>query len=486
MTTQKSGAQISTKAFIQSVVILLILMILAGILTKIIPAGTFDVIQENDISIIDPNSFRYVDSPDYPIWRWFTAPIEALWGPDALIIIVIIIFIILVSGAFAVMEKANIIHFGLGNLIKRFGGNKYILLLVISFFFMVLGAFFGILEEIIPLTPIMVGLAYSLGWDALVGLGMSVLAANMGFSAAITNPFTIGVAQSMAGLPAFSGAWFRLPFFIITYVIFAFFVVKYAKKIDKNPKNSLLFGEDDAEKAKYQDFSIEELNKNDPKMKKAVIFFSVFLILILLLLFIGELIPFISDAGITMPLVGLLFFIGGLGAGLLTSTPNKEIWKALGQGIVGFLPGILLILMAGAIKVIISNGGVIDTILYQLTSVISNAQPTFAAFIIYVMTLIMEFFIGSAGAKAVLMMPIVLPIADIVGVTRQIAVTAYCFGDGFSNMIYPTNPALLICLGLGSVSYGKWIRWTAKIWLPIILLSLLFLWIGTAINLGPF
>lgn len=486
MQQEKSGAQISTKAFIQSVLILFVLMMLAGILTKIIPAGSFEFIEENNVSVIDPNSFHYTESSNYPIWRWFTAPIETLWGPDSLIIIVIIIFIVLVSGAFAVMEKAGIIHFGLRNLIKKFSGNKYTLLLVISFFFMVLGAFFGILEEIIPLTPLMVGLAYSLGWDALVGLGMSVLAANMGFSAAITNPFTIGVAQSIAGLPAFSGAWFRIPFFILTYAIFAFFIVKYAKKVDKDPENSLLFGQDNEEKQKYQNFSMDSIKSEDPKMKRAVTFFSVFLILIVLLLLTGEFIPFIADAGITMPLVGLLFFIGGLGAGLLTSTPNKEIWKAIGEGILGFLPGILLILMAGSIKVIITNGGVMDTILYQLTNSISNTQPTVASILIYVLTLVMELFIGSAGAKAILLMPIVLPIADIVGVTRQIAVTAYCFGDGFSNMIYPTNPALLICLGLGGVSYAKWIKWTTKIWIPIIILSLIFLWIGSSIHLGPF
>lgn len=486
MTTQKSGAQISTKAFVQSVLILLVLMIVAGVLTKVIPSGAFDYIEEGGITVIDPVSFHYTDTPNYPIWRWFTAPFETLWGPDALIIIVIIVFIVLVSGAFAVMDKANIINMGLANLIQKFGGNKYTLLLVISFFFMCLGAFFGILEEIIPLIPIMVALSYSLGWDALVGLGMSVLAANMGFSAAITNPFTIGVAQSMAGLPAFSGAWFRLPFFVLTFAIFGIFITKYAKKIDKNTKLSLTYVNDAEERKKYQDFSVDELKKNDPKMKRAVIFFSAFLVLILILLTTGEFIPFIAESGIMMPLVGLLFFVGGLGAGLLTSTPKKDLWKALGEGILGFLPGILLILMAGAIKIIITNGGVIDTILFKLTSSLDGTQPTFAAMVIYVLTLIMEFFIGSAGAKAVLLMPIVLPIADIVGVTRQIAVTAYCFGDGFSNMIYPTNPALLICLGLGGISYGKWFRWTAKIWLPIIALSILFLWLGTLINLGPF
>ena len=152
-----------------------------------------------------PIPTRSCPSPDYPIWRWFTAPIEVLWGPDNLVVITIIVFILLVSGAFAVLDKSGILQNALAGIVKRFGKRKYLLLLVISFFFMLLGAFLGLFEEIVPLVPLMIALSYSLGWDALVGLGMSILATNMGFSAAITNPFTIGVAQKLAGLPLFSG-----------------------------------------------------------------------------------------------------------------------------------------------------------------------------------------------------------------------------------------------------------------------------------------
>ena len=195
---QKSGAQISQKAFIQSVLILLALMIVSGILTLVIPAGEYQRIEVDGRETIVPDSFTFTARPDYPIWRWFIAPLEVLTGPDSLLIIVLTVFLLMVGVAFAVMDRSGILKSALGRIVKRFENQKYTLLLMITFFFMTLGAFFGIFEEVVPLVPLMIALAYALGWDTLTGLGMSILATNMGFSAAITNPFTIGIAQGLA------------------------------------------------------------------------------------------------------------------------------------------------------------------------------------------------------------------------------------------------------------------------------------------------
>ena len=207
----KAGAQISRKAFIQSFVILFVLMIVAGILTLVVPGGSFSRIQQAGRESIVPGSYLPGVKPDYPIWRWFIAPIEVLGGPDGLSIITIIIFILLVGGSFAVLDKCGILNAVISKIVKTFGGRKYLLLIIVSFFFMFIGAFFGIFEEVVPLIPLMIALAIYMGWDTMVGLGMSILATNMGFSAALTNPFTIGVAQKLAGLPLFSGFLFRIP-----------------------------------------------------------------------------------------------------------------------------------------------------------------------------------------------------------------------------------------------------------------------------------
>ncbi len=482
--TERSGAQISKKAFIQSVIILLVIMLVAGVLTRVVPAGTYERITDAGRELIKPDSFQHTPKPHYPIWRWLTAPVEVLWGPDSLLVIVICLFILMVGGAFAVLDKSGILKAGLGRIVARFGGRKYTLLLLISFFFMALGAFFGIFEEVVPLVPLVLSLSYYLGWDALVGLGMSILATNLGFSAAITNPFTIGVAQELAGLPLFSGSWFRIPIFIAIYAAFAVFLTRYAKKVERNPEASLVYDETRVNQEKFKPLDLSQQGEIKPAMRIAIIWFFVFVIMIVATLLGAPFISFLTDYA--LPLVGLLFLIGGVGAGLIASTDKKAVWKALGEGMSGIAPGILLILMAMSIKHIVVSGGIMDTILYQASRLFQGANPFISTVLIYLLALLIEFFVASGSAKAFLMMPILLPLADLVGVTRQITVTAYCFGDGFSNMIYPTNPVLLIVLGLTVVSFPKWLRWTLPLWGVIILITLAFLALGVAIGYGPF
>jgi uncharacterized ion transporter superfamily protein YfcC len=482
--TERSGAQISTKAFVQSALILLAFMILSGILTRVVPAGSFSRFEEAGRVLIDPGSYQAATRPEYPIWRWLTAPVEVLWGDDSLLVIVISLFILMVGGAFAVLEQSGILRSALGGIVTRFGDRKYLLLLLISFFFMVLGAFFGIFEEVVPLVPLALSLSYYLGWDALVGLGMSILATNLGFSAAITNPFTIGVAQELAGLPLFSGTWLRIPIFILIYAALGFFLVRYAKKVERTPESSLVYDEEQSSAQKGQPLDLSQAIERTPGIRRATIWFSVFLVLIIGTLIGAPFVRFISDYA--LPLVGLFFLVGGVGAGLIASPDKKSVWKALGQGVAGIAPGILLILMAVSIKHIVVSGGIMDTILHWAAGVFQGANPFVSAVLIYLLALVIEFFVASGSAKAFLMMPILLPLADLVGVTRQLTVTAYCFGDGFSNMIYPTNPVLLISLGLTVVAYPKWLRWTLPLWGLILLITLAFLGIGVVIGYGPF
>jgi uncharacterized ion transporter superfamily protein YfcC len=233
---EKSGAQISKKAFVQSLLILLSLMIVAGVLTLIVPTGRYARESIDGRDVIDPDSFQFTERPDYPVWRWFTAPVEVLGGSDGLIIIVIIVFLLMVGSAFAALDKSGILKATVARAVRAFGGRKYLLLSIISLLFMLVGAFFGIFEEVVPLVPLMIALSYSLGWDSLTGLGMSILATNMGFSAAVMNPFTIGVAQELAELPLFSGAWFRIPILVVVYAVLVLFLVRHARSVERDPQ----------------------------------------------------------------------------------------------------------------------------------------------------------------------------------------------------------------------------------------------------------
>lgn len=485
MENEKAGAQISQKAFIQSVVILLLLMLTAGVLTLVVPAGTYQRTTLSDgRETILPDTFTLSERPDYPVWRWLTAPLEVLAADGSLTIIVIIIFLLFVGMAFAVLDKSGILRASLARIVTRFGGQKYLLLLAISLFFMALGAFFGIFEEVVPLVPLMIALAYSLGWDTLVGLGMSILATNVGFSTAITNPFTIGVAQKLAGLPLFSGAGPRLILFGLAYALFAIFLTRYAKKVEKNPQASPVYAESKAERERYQNFKFDPEAASASGLKRAGLWLAVFIALILVVLVAAPFIPFLADY--SLPIVGLLFLLAGVGAGFLSGAGAKIVFQAMGEGASGIAPAIPLVLMAASVKHIVASGGILDTILHGAAGVFAGASPFVASILVYVIALVIEFFIGSGSAKAVLLMPILLPLADLVGVTRQVAVTAYCFGDGFSNLAYPTNPVLLICLGLTVVSYPKWIKWLAGLWLWMFALTVAFLAAAVALGYGPF
>jgi uncharacterized ion transporter superfamily protein YfcC len=480
----KAGAQISQRAFIQSLLILLVLMLSAGVLTRVVAAGRYERTFDAGREVIDPGSFDYVEAPDYPIWRWLTAPLEVLWGPDGLTIITIIVFLLLVGISFAILDKSGLVRSILDRIVQRFGVRKYLLLLVISLFFMLMGAFFGIFEEVVPLVPVMIALSYSLGWDALVGLGMSILATNLGFSAAITNPFTIGVAQKIADLPLFSGAGLRIFIFAAIYGVFALFLTRYARRVERRPQFSPVFAEDQLEREKYKHLELGSLKVEQAGMRKAIAWLVAFMALILLVLVSGPLLPALSQY--SLPLVGILFFAAGIGAGALSGAMQGKMLKAITEGAAGIAPAIPLILMAAAVKHIVAQGGIMDTILHSASESFAGASPFSAALIIYFLALFIEFFIGSGSAKAFLMMPILLPLADLVGVTRQVAVTAYCFGDGFSNLAYPTNPVLLISLGLTVVSFPKWLKWSYKLWIWVLGITFLFLAIGVAIGYGPF
>jgi uncharacterized ion transporter superfamily protein YfcC len=484
MAEQKSGAQISKKAFIQAVVIIFLLMMLSGILTRVIPAGQFarDILDGREV--IDPATFQYTPRPAFPIWRWFTAPVEVLFTPDGLTkVIPIILFILLVGVAFGVMDRSGILQAVISRIVRVFGGRKYILLLIVTFFFMALGTFFGIFEEVIPLVPLMIGLAYYLGWDSLTGLGMSVLATNVGFSTAVFNPFTIGIAHQLSGLPLYSGAGPRVVLFVIVYAILSTFITRYARRIERSPKDSPVYQEDLAGKAKYGSFALDNSLEENPKMRRAAIFLGVFFALILAVLVALPVLPALRD--IALPLTGLLFVIGGIGAGLISGA-GRGAWKAAWDGFLGIAPAVPLLMMAASVRHIIASGGILDTILNWANTAFTGASPFAAALAIYALTLIIELFVTSGSAKAFLLIPILMPLADLVGVNRQIAVSAYTFGDGFSNMAYPTNAALLITLSLTVITYPKWFRWIIPLWFWIILATVAFLAIAVATNYGPF
>jgi uncharacterized ion transporter superfamily protein YfcC len=486
MNQKQSSIKIGGRAFLLSALIILALMILSGVFTRVLPSGAYERIRSEGRTLVVNGSYRELPRPDYPVWRWFTAPVEILFGQDNLTLIVLMVFICAVGGSIAVLEYAGVMEALINFLVARFARQKYRLILIMIFVFMALASFVGIFEGMVPMIIFIIPVAISLGWDSLTGLGMSLLPLAFGFASSVTNPFTIAVAQRIADLPLFSGAPLRIVFFFVIFCMVSFFVTRHAKKVEARPESSLCFREDEALRQKMA------ASRPGPEAGasigggrgKALLWFVSCIALAMIIVIATARHQVLS--GLAFPMMTILFLAGGIGGGRFAGLGGLRLARAFGGGMLNILPGILLILLAYSVKHIITTGMIMDTILYGAAEMIRRSPPMTAAFLVYATTLGMNFFIGSASAKAFLMMPLLTPLADLVGITRQTAVLAFDFGDGFSNMIFPTNALLLIALSFSVVGYTKWMRWTWKLQIAILAVTSLFLAIAVKIGFGPF
>ena len=392
---EKPKMEAGVQSFITAIVVMFAMMVLTYALTIIIPGG-------------------YI-----PFWKWILSPILVLFAKDSGSMIAIIALLVVLGGIFNTLDKFGVLRLLLDKVTAKFGKSRRVLLAVIPLFFMVIGSAAGTFEECVPLVPVVVALAIRLGWDALTGLGMSILAAGCGFAAGVCNPFTVGVAQELAGLPMFSGMWYRAVAFLIIYIILMLFLLIYVRKIEKPMDEKMLEG------------------------------------------------------------------IGSGSVRQIAYSSGSRLWKigiTFKEGVVSVLPGVLLILMANSIRFTLLEGNILDVILQGAVS-LASGMPRFGVILfIYGLVLILNFFIPSGSAKAFLLMPLIVPLAEAFDISAQLCVVAFAFGDGFSNVFYPTNPVLLISIGLANVSYGTWAKWSGKFQLINLFVTGALLLLGLAIN----
>lgn len=463
---EKGGLNINVKSFITALLVVLVLMILTYAMTFAIPGGEFTrILDAEGNSIIDASAeFTYVDG-GIPFWKWLLSPVLVLGADGGGMMLAIIAFLLVIGGVFTCLDNCGLMKYMLNKIVNKFGNAKYKLMAVLSFFFMAMGALIGSFEECVPLVPIVVALAINLGWDAVTGMGMSLLAVGCGFASGVCNPFTVGVAQSLAGLPMFSGVWLRLVSFVLIYILLLAFLTHHAKKVDRFPKNHV--------------FNQENFI-TDKKMDSALKAFGGIVGMGILLVLCSGFITVLQDY--TMIIVAVMFLVAGITAVLLAGVSGKELGKGFGKGVVAILPAVLLILMAGSIKYTLTEAHILDTILHWAVSAVSGWEKWTVVLFIYLLVLVMNFFISSGSAKAFLLMPLIVPMAQLFGIEPQLCVLAFAFGDGFSNVFYPTNAALLISLGLADVSYGKWVRYSWKFQILNLALTSLLLLFGLAVG----
>lgn len=462
---KSSGLNIGVKSFLTAIIVVLVLMIATYGLTFLIPGGCYERIEDSsgNLVISSDSEFTVVDG-GIPFRKWILSPILVLGAEGGGMMLAIIVFLIVIGGIFNSLDKCGLMKYMLEKIVQKFSASRYKLMATLSLFFMAMGALIGSFEECVPLVPIVVAISISLGWDAVTGVGMSLLAVGCGFASGVFNPFTVGVAQSLADLPMFSGAWLRLLSFILIYFILIIFLVRHAKKIDKFDNSTIVSRE----------------FKEDKKMNSALTLFVGIVGFGIVLVLSSGFITALQDY--TMIIVAVMFLIAGVVATLVAGVGIKALLKEFCKGIVTILPAILLILMAGSIKYTLTEANILDTILYWAVSMADDLPKWMVILFIYLLVLVLNFFISSGSAKAFLLIPLIVPLAQMFEISPQLCVVAFAFGDGFSNTFYPTNAALLISLGLANVSYGKWVKYSLKFQIINLILTSALLLFGLIVG----
>ena len=470
----KSFSNIGLRSFLTVVIILTSVLILSGALSYFIPQGSF---LRDETDAIIPGTYEKSGIGGIAVWRVITAPVRVFFSEDALTIIMISLFLLVMSGIFNLIEKTGGIKVVIGRIMKRLRDKGGPVVCITVLIFMLFGSFFGMFEELVTLLPLIIVFMLSMNMDTMTGLGACMLAACFGFSAAITNPFSVGLAAEVANVNPSSGLWLRLVFFAIIYVTLCVYLMMHLKKIERNPKLSPSYEIDLEKRATLElDTSVPCTRSSDKIFRVYAIFFSVQILLLILIASIRAI------SGLAIPLLAASFLIGGIISGMFLVEKKREVFLHILRGAASMLPAVLMIALASSVKLVMTESGIIDTIMHGVISFLDGKSKFFAIVLIYFLILFLQFFIGSASAKIMLVMPIVMPIAMAIGLSPAIVILAYCMADGFTDVILPTNPVLLVGLSMANVSYGKWVRWTWKLQLFVFILTVLILFFGVAIG----
>lgn len=469
------GLSLNKKTMLGITLVLVALLVFAGFLTQVLPRGEYLI---EDGTIVNGT---YTELEDYtmPIWKIALSPILCFGSSQAGTGITIILIIVLIGGSFLILDKCGILTYIMATLINKFSNKKYLLMAMVIFVCMLLSSTAGILEESITLVPIAVAVSLAMGWDSLVGLGLSLISVAWGFTAATFNPFNVVTVQKLAGLQVFSGLWLRIIIFIGVYLILFLFLYTYAKKIEKDPKKSPVYESDMALRQKYTMDNSDEVLSN-PSIQKGTRAFIICMAIDVLFIILDFALS--TGGAISLPAMAVLFTTGGLLAGYFTGLKGKNLFKSFWQGAKTIAPAIPLIVFVIAISYVLAEGKVMHTLLYNIYNVLQGVSPYTAIFMVFGVIAILEFFIGSGTAKAFLIIPLIAPLADLVSVTRQSIVTTFCIADGFTNLLYPTNGLMIIAIGLVGVSYTKWIKWSWKLFVGEFAFSALIMILMVAIN----
>ncbi len=517
-------------------VIVFFIIIVAAVLTWFVPPGKYVeetvVVQGEEKSEMvfyfeEELPDEYEQESRVQTWQVFSALFKGFEKQAG-----IIVFILMIGGAFWIMNKSQAISVGIFSFLKftnKLGkinffkklGVDNIIITLIMILFSIFGAVFGMAEETIAFIIILVPLAISMGYDSITGVCMVFVGSQLGFAGALLNPFTIGIAQGIAGLPLFSGLEYRFLCWILINIVGIWFVLHYVNKIRKNPSASPVYKEDEywrskkeekTEKTEYYTpsqawyvyfavlaglvvfsfiYPVTELSFGVSSVNFSIIPFSAavfalagyltlrksvhFFVLLLLGYTIIYLIVGVMGYQWYIMELATIFMAMGIAAGIAIGKGANDIADLFIEGVRDIMPAAVIVGLAGGIIVILEDGGIIDTILYTFSRAMGAFGNVASVGVMYIIQTIINVIIPSGSAKAAITMPIMAPFSDLIGISRQATVMAFQFGDGFTNMITPTSGVLIGVLGIARIPYHKWLKWIAPLILILIILGFLML-----------
>ncbi len=440
------------------------LLVLIAAMTWIIPGGEYQRTVINGREVVVQNSFKYVDSNPQGFFALFIAPLKGF--VEAALIIG---FILIVGGAFNVVAKTDAINTLINKLARAHRTSPFLQTMfipVLMFMFSLGGATFGMNEEIIPFVLIIVPICLALGYDSIIGVAIPLVGAHVGFASAYLNPFNVGIAQGIADVPLFSGIGYRVICWLISTFVAISFLLYYVKKHSRKPEISPMYNEDN-ERRKNENFEAvyNEENHFTGKHKLVLLTFALSLVLIV----VG-----VISLGWYIQEIAAVFFIMGIVAGIIGGLKSDELIQSFIGGAKDLVGTALIVALARATLVISRDGHIIDTMLYGLSPFIQSSSPIFASQKMFMVQAVINFFVHSGSGQAALTMPIMAPLADLAGVSRQTAILAFQFGE-YTNIIIPTSAVTMGALSMAKVPWEKWAKWVIPLQIILMLLGLLLL-----------
>lgn len=447
-------------------VILFLVMLLAVAATYLTPAGAFEREVVNGVERVVPDTYSQVDRNPAGFMDIFLALQSGMVQSGSLIFLVLF-----AGGAFEIVERSGAIRGGILRAVNKTKGKEFLLIAVVSILFSLGGAIGAVANSVIPFVAIGMIIARALKLDAMVAVAITFGATFAGFNVGFLNPYTVGVAQSIAGLPLFSGMMFRIIIFVIIVGVTILYTWRYAKRVLADPSKSLI-GVLESSDGSEGDLSAPFTSRHK-----------------LILSFVGLALLFFVYATVqfkwTIDHMAAFFIVIGLGSGIIAGMNYNKIAVTFLEGCQKLVYGALIIGVARAVLIIMENAKILDTAVNALAVPLESMSPVMAALGMFGANTVLNFLVSSGSGQAMIAMPILSPLADMIGVTRQVAVQAYQFGDGFTNSIFPTSGTLMASLAVAGVPWIKWAKWMLPLLLIWCVIAVAMLIIAVFIGWGP-